>query len=45
LERKWKEMNLAIVDQEKSLSIVVELYKLTTKIINNKNTIDPIKTL
>ena len=38
-------MNLAIVDQEKNLNIVVELYKLIIKIINNKTTIDPIKTL
>ena len=45
LERKWEGMNLVIVDQEKNLSIAVELYKLIIKIINNKTTIGPIKTL
>ena len=45
LERKWEGMNLVIVDQEKNLSIVVELYKLIIKIINNKAVIEPIKIL
>ena len=38
-------MNLVIADQEKNLNIVVELYKLIIKIINNKTTIEPIKNL
>ena len=45
LEKKWKEMNLVIVDQEKNLSTVVVLYKLIIKIVNNNIVIDPIKTL